>query len=148
VAYNFEKNYIDNQSKPILWTWRRTTSHCQWEGIECHKSKSISTINLSNYGLKGTLHNLSFSSFPNLIGLNIYNNSFSGSIPSKIGLLTELRVMDLDGNTLSGTIQGSIGNMTNIKNCTFQITRCLEQSHPQNNLSGSISPSIRITWSI
>ncbi|AES80522.1 putative protein kinase RLK-Pelle-LRR-XI-1 family [Medicago truncatula] len=133
------KASFDNQSQSILSTWKNTTNPCsKWRGIECDKSNLISTIDLANLGLKGTLHSLTFSSFPNLITLNIYNNHFYGTIPPQIGNLSRINTLNFSKNpiigsipqemytlrslkgldfffcTLSGEIDKSIGNLTNL----------------------------------
>lgn len=50
------KTNLDNQSQASLSSWTSGTSPCMWEGIVCDESKSVSTINVTNFGLKGTLH--------------------------------------------------------------------------------------------
>ncbi|KDO43019.1 hypothetical protein CISIN_1g038671mg, partial [Citrus sinensis] len=50
----------------------------------------------------------------NLAFLYLYNNSFSGSIPSEIGRLKSLSDLELSGNKLCGSIPHSLGNLTQI----------------------------------
>ncbi|MEN8249449.1 MAG: gliding motility-associated C-terminal domain-containing protein [Bacteroidota bacterium] len=47
-------------------------------------------------------------------GINLSNNNLSGSIPSEIGNLAELRHIDLSYNLLTGSIPVEIGNLTNL----------------------------------
>lgn len=94
------KDSFENNSQALLSTWTKATSPCKWEGIQCDKSKSISSINLANYGLKGKLQTFSFSSFPNLLELNIYNNFFYGTIPPQIGNLSKIIVLNFSTNLL------------------------------------------------
>ncbi|KAG2404161.1 MDIS1-interacting receptor like kinase [Vigna angularis] len=97
------KHSFDNHSQSLLSTWRGNNP-CTWKGIQCDKSKSVSTINLSSYELKGTLHTLSFSILPNLLSLNIYHNSFHGTIPPQIGNLTKVNVLNFSSNSFHGSI--------------------------------------------
>jgi Leucine-rich repeat (LRR) protein len=128
------KNSFDNQSQTLLSTWKNTTNPCNnWQGITCDKkSNSISTINLENLGLKGTLHSLPFSSFPNLITLNIYNNHFYGTIPPQIGNMSKINVLNFSLNPFDGSIPQEM--------CTLKTLQKLDLS--QCKLSGAIPSSI------
>ena len=80
---------LDNQSQSLLSSWAGD-SPCNWFGISCDKSGSVTNISLSNSSLRGTLNSLRFSSFPNLIELILHNNSLYGFIPSHINECREL----------------------------------------------------------
>ena len=69
-------------------------------------------INLPKASLQDNLNNFSFSSFPNLVRLNLSYNALSGTIRPNISALSRLSFLDLSDNKLSGTIPGEIGNMT------------------------------------
>nr|KYP57249.1 putative LRR receptor-like serine/threonine-protein kinase At4g08850 family [Cajanus cajan] len=127
------KDSLYMPTNDLLSTWSGN-SPCKWEGIQCDKSNSVSTIKLANYGLKGTLHTLNFSSFPNLLTLDINNNSFYGTIPPQIeiGMLTSLRYIDLSRNSLSGTIPKTIGNLSSLNILSLS----------ENSLSGPIPNSL------
>ncbi|XP_034899755.1 uncharacterized protein [Populus alba] len=104
---------LDNQSQSLLSSWAGD-SPCNWFGISCDKSGSVSNISLSNSSLRGTLNSLRFSSFPNLIELFLPNNSLYGSIPSHIGNLSNLSILDLSYNNISGNIPPEIGNLESL----------------------------------
>nr|POE79250.1 mdis1-interacting receptor like kinase 2 [Quercus suber] len=76
---------LDDQNQS-LFSSRVGNSPCNWSGISCNEFRSVIHINLTGSGLKGTLHAFSFSFFPNLLGLNLSNNSLYGTIPSFLGL--------------------------------------------------------------
>ncbi|KAJ6971045.1 MDIS1-interacting receptor like kinase 2-like [Populus alba x Populus x berolinensis] len=104
---------LDNRSQSLLSSWAGD-SPCNWFGISCNKSGSVSNISLPNSSLRGTLNSLRFSSFPNLIELILRNNSLYGSIPSHIGNLSNLSILDLSFNSISGNIPPEIGNLESL----------------------------------
>ncbi|KAF3457407.1 hypothetical protein FNV43_RR02064 [Rhamnella rubrinervis] len=154
------KNSLHNQTNhPLLPSWKlipsTNSSHsscCRWTGIVCNEFGSVTEINLTTSNLKGTLQYFNFSSFPNLLSLDLYNNSLYGSIPSHISNLSRLTHLDLSLNQLSGNIpfeismlvsleefwlyhnsfSGSIpafiGNLSKLSNLDFS----------ENNITGSI----------
>jgi len=93
----------DNHSQSVLSSWVGS-SPCKWLGITCDNSGSVADFSLQHFGLRGTLHSFNFSSFPNLLTLNLRNNSLYGTIPLEIGLLTSLNFLYLDKNNLTGRI--------------------------------------------
>ncbi|KAL6329655.1 hypothetical protein AAG906_026383 [Vitis piasezkii] len=133
-----------------------------WKAMTCHKSGSVSNLELYSCGLRGTLHNLNFSSLPNLLTLELstnnligpippsignlrnlttlylFENKLSGSIPQEIGLLTSLNDLDLATNSLTGPIPPSIGNLRNLASLYLYT----------NKLSGSIPQEIGLLRSL
>ncbi|KAK3221066.1 hypothetical protein Dsin_015036 [Dipteronia sinensis] len=75
---------------------------------------TVTEINLSFTGLTGTLQKLDFSSFLNLLRLDLKTNKLSGSVPSNIGLLSKLQFLDLSTNDLNGTLPLSLANLTQV----------------------------------
>ncbi|CAO2836141.1 unnamed protein product [Amaranthus hypochondriacus] len=82
--------------------------------------------NQSSFGLQYN----QVSSFPPSIFLS--NNKFNGTIPSEIGRLKQLHVLDLSRNNITGTIPDSIANLVNLE--------VLDLSF--NDLSGAIPLSL------
>ena len=80
------KAHITKDFQGILTTnWSTKSSYCTWYGISCNAPQQrVSTINLSNMGLEGTIApqvgNLSF-----LISLDLSNNYFHAFLPKEIG---------------------------------------------------------------
>ncbi|XP_042480613.1 MDIS1-interacting receptor like kinase 2-like [Macadamia integrifolia] len=138
------KATLQNYSVSALRSWKLTSSSsapipcCNWFGITCNKARtSVVEISLPGLELQGTLHNFTFSSFPNLLRLNLSLNGLTGPIPVHIGSLSKLTLLDLSnnylssvlpplsnlsslkfldlyGNEISGTIPLEIGNMKNL----------------------------------
>ena len=63
--------------------------------------------------------------------LGLYQNALSGSLPSSLGNLTDLQVLQLSSNELSGTLPSALGNLNNLREMWLQ----------GNQFSGSL-PSV------
>ncbi|KAF3433158.1 hypothetical protein FNV43_RR24260 [Rhamnella rubrinervis] len=87
---------------------------CKWYGISCNQAGSVTQIDLSDRGINGTLQNLDFTSFPNLVRLVLYGNHFSGTIPATIGIASKLQLLDLSSNSLHGALPLSLANLTQV----------------------------------
>ncbi|MQM00877.1 hypothetical protein Taro_033631 [Colocasia esculenta] len=105
---------------------------CNWTGITCDATAGVVGIDLQHLGLRGTLENLNFSSFPSLISLSLSNNSLSGGLPPSLGNLSKLTHLTLDGNRISGPIPPEIGSLGELQ--------VLDLS--ENNITGGIPPSL------
>ena len=119
--------------QPILNSWvahinSTALSPCKWRGIACNDEGSVTEINLSYTGLKGTLENLDFFSFPNLLRLDLKYNHFTGTIPTNIGTLFKLQFLDLSANSLNGSLPLSLANLTQV----------YELDVSRNNITGKI----------
>ncbi|XP_026431312.1 MDIS1-interacting receptor like kinase 2-like [Papaver somniferum] len=127
------KSTLVNQTHLLLPSWKihstaSTTNPCKWYGITCNNQGSVVELSLVNLGLQGTLHNLNFSSFSNLVILQLSQNNLFGTIPSQIGNLRSLVTLDMSLNKLTGSIPASVGNLRNLTYLSFF----------QNELSGSL----------
>ncbi|KAK8999012.1 hypothetical protein V6N11_070191 [Hibiscus sabdariffa] len=152
------KASLPNTTQTLLSSLWDGSNHCNWIGVTCDGTGSLTNLSLADYGLSlgGTLDNLNFLSFPNLIWLHLRNNSlygpipshignlsklifldlafnsFSGNIPSEICLLKSLELISLESNEISGPIPRDIGSLSSVSNINFG----------NNNLSGPIPSSI------
>ncbi|CDP14155.1 unnamed protein product [Coffea canephora] len=95
-------------------TATNTSAHCQWYGIVCNDAGSVTEILLPNYGIYGELTNFSFSSFPNLVSLDISGNELYRVIPQQIGALSKLTYLNLSSNYLQGQLPSSLVNLTQL----------------------------------
>ncbi|KAM3707736.1 hypothetical protein ACJW31_02G045900 [Castanea mollissima] len=110
------KASLDNQSKSLLSSWVGDCPCINWVGITCDDLElGVTRLNLSSFGLKGTLYNLNFSSFPNLHTLCLLQNSLYGTIPDSIGDLSRLTHLDFSYNNLSSTFPSSIFNLSKLR---------------------------------
>ena len=117
--------------------WLSNQTICSWEGVTCHPDMDeVDDLTLND--LAGTLptelalltsmqqlfvtaSNLLHGKLPSEIGLlsnlmllQFSNTAISGEIPSEIGLLTGLTSLQLTANTFTGMLPVSIGTMTNL----------------------------------
>ena len=69
----------------------------------------------------------------NVTGLDLSEESLSGSIPSELGDLLELTRLDLSDNSLTGEIPRELGNLTNLTELRLS----------GNNLTGCIPEALR-----
>uniref|UniRef100_A0A6N2LKH5 non-specific serine/threonine protein kinase n=1 Tax=Salix viminalis TaxID=40686 RepID=A0A6N2LKH5_SALVM len=126
------KASLDNQSQSLLSSWVGTSPCQNWVGITCDNSGSVSNLTLQGFGLRGTLHDFNFQSFPNLLILNLAKNSFYGSIPPHISNLSKIIIFDLCYNDFTGGIPPEIGLLKNL----ILLRLCV------NHFSGSIPHEI------
>ncbi|KAI6694382.1 hypothetical protein NL676_022092 [Syzygium grande] len=111
------KSTLNNQSRPLLSSWQgENACSSNWIGITCDLPGFVTSLNLSNKGLRGMLGALNFTALPHLISLDLSNNSFRGPVPQEVGKLRSLIRLNLYGNNLNGFIPTSIGNLSNLEN--------------------------------
>ena len=54
-----------------------------------------------------------------VIALRLWNNNLSGELPSELGQLSALRVLNLDGNSLTGPIPAALGDLERLENLSL-----------------------------
>ncbi|XP_052487429.1 MDIS1-interacting receptor like kinase 2-like [Gossypium raimondii] len=133
---NWKASLLSLTNRSVLPSWTVSPGNaqanpCGWFGIHC-KGDSVSRINLTSYGVKGTFHAFPFSSLPNLEELDLSINGLFGTIPRQINQLSNLTYLDLSYNQLSGRIPPQIGQLIHLK--TLHLV--------QNLLNGSIPEEI------
>uniref|UniRef100_A0A803PIM9 non-specific serine/threonine protein kinase n=1 Tax=Cannabis sativa TaxID=3483 RepID=A0A803PIM9_CANSA len=94
---------------PTPLSWSNSVNYCDnWKGIECSSSGKVTTINLANQSLMGTLPS-NLNSLKKLTFLNLQGNSLNGSLPL-LSNLSLLKQIYLDSNNFtsvpSGCFQG------------------------------------------
>ncbi|KAM3681700.1 hypothetical protein ACJW31_12G018300 [Castanea mollissima] len=119
--------------QPILNSWveqinSTASSACMWHGIACNDEGSVAEINLAYSGLKGTLENFDFLSFPNLLRLDLRFNKLKGTIPMNIGMISKVQYLDLSINSFNGSLPLSLANLTQV----------YELDVSQNNITGKL----------
>ncbi len=101
--------------------------------FECdnHIPSRVTSIDLRDRGLSGSLPS-SLGQLSNLRHLDLVDNFFSGVIPSSLGQLSNLEYMDLSNNFLSGEIPAALG----------QLTQLWFLACKNNTISGEIPPTL------
>ncbi|CAI9276211.1 unnamed protein product [Lactuca saligna] len=103
-----------------------------WFGVVCNANWRIQRLSLSSSGLKGTLHQFSFSLLHNLTHLDLSVNNFTGPIPLEIQLLSKLVYLNISLNNFCGVIPREIANIRQLTDLDLS----------KNNLTGSIPQEI------
>jgi hypothetical protein len=82
---------------------------CSWIGITCNAAYDVISIDLSAYGISGSIPSSLFH-ITSLTSLYLEHNSFSGTLPETLYKLSNLKILDLSNNYLSGSLSDNIGN--------------------------------------
>ena len=148
---------LELEAKALMETrwWNGTSngtslSHCKWRGITCSDGGSVTEINMAgaHFHLGDCTIKLNFSSFPNLVRLDLSDMTLLGSIPHKIGKLSKLTYLDLSNNYLKDELPISLANLTQL--VTFDISyNAINGSIPSflGNLTKLVIPFL-LLWAI
>eukprot|EP00978_Attheya_sp_CCMP212_P010881 scaffold26486_cov26-Attheya_sp.AAC.1 len=107
----------------IAWNTTTPSDPCldMWVGVSCDTDNKITKLDLGSrgsFGLNGTLPS-DIGLLTNLEKLDFSNNQVSGTIPIQIGLLTNLESLFFNNNQLTGPIPTQIGLLTNLEVLDF-----------------------------
>ncbi|XP_031095435.1 MDIS1-interacting receptor like kinase 2-like isoform X2 [Ipomoea triloba] len=103
------KSSLDLTSQKLLSSWVVGGSHCNWTGINCNVDGSITSLNLTGYGLR---ENLCLGQ--SLENVSVAYNEFSGKIPKSLKYCTTLYRLRLESNELYGDISKDFGIYPNL----------------------------------
>ncbi|KAJ0691422.1 putative transferase, protein kinase RLK-Pelle-LRR-IX family [Helianthus annuus] len=107
---------LSTSISPTPSTWR-TDDFCVWEGIECDNTRHVTAINLVSKSLTGTLPS-NLNSLSQLKTLSLQRNSLSGDLPT-LANLTFLTEVYLDANNFTSIPSNFFLGLTNLQ--TFSI---------------------------
>ncbi|XP_023742217.1 probable LRR receptor-like serine/threonine-protein kinase At3g47570 isoform X1 [Lactuca sativa] len=77
---------------------------------------SLRFFDISNNSLSGVLSPNVYINLPNLEGLHIFSNQFTGQVPHGFWKLKGIRRLMLSLNNFTGSIPPEVGNLTRLKN--------------------------------
>ena len=80
----------------------------------------LTYLNLEGVGLKSTIPEELFSSWPHMESLYLNDNDITGELPSSIKHLSSIEVLWLGGNNLGGSIVSEIGELKSLKDLSLQ----------------------------
>lgn len=121
---------VDQWSTSSSWL---SMEECSWFGIGCDDAGVVTSLELSNNRLTGSLPPELALLSSSLVLLDVSENQISGSFPSEFGLLSQLDTLLVDNNLLLGSLPSEIGLMTSLT--TWHIE--------YNDLTGSVPDSIQ-----
>ncbi|KAK2361714.1 receptor kinase TMK4 [Trifolium repens] len=157
TEYN-EADYMSDFLKALNPTptgWSNKTHYCEWKGISCDSSRSVTSIMLPSSSLTGTLppylNNLSrnlhtltgtippaFSNLTSLVNLTLAENYLNGSIPDSLKTLPQLQLLDVSNNNLSGVIPKFSSKVKlNVTGNAFLVPNMSKQSGVENTTTPS-----------
>ncbi len=110
--------------------WGEDCDICSWYGISCNRDGRVVGINLYQNNLTGTLP-VEVSNLDDLVSFELWRNAVGGTIPSEYLNMSNLIRLNLAENNLSGVIP-AFG-----PNCNLQLL-----SLYFNNLSGSLPANL------
>ena len=108
---------VAGDEKPVTTTSASVVLNLSGRGLTAVPMSAFSDtkteeLNLSNNALTGALPS-QVGALQNLKVLNLSNNNFTG-VPAEIGQLSKLEVLDLSDNKLTG-LPNELGNLLNLK---------------------------------
>jgi Leucine rich repeat N-terminal domain len=92
--------------------WEIDPDPCNWDGVSCSGAGQVLRVEVSGFGLTGSIPDL--SGLTNIQYLDFDNNRISGSIPVSMLKLSTLEEIHIGNNLLSGNIP-AIGSMASLQ---------------------------------
>lgn len=160
ILLSFKDSIQDPKNSLSSWSNSSNAHHCNWTGITCSTSPSltVTSLNLQNLNLSGEISSsicdltnlgllnladnffnqpipLHLSQCSSLESLNVSNNLIWGPIPDQISQFQSLRVLDFSKNHIEGRIPESIGSLVKLQVLNLG----------SNLLSGSV-PSVFVNF--
>ena len=111
-------------------------NECEWFGITCvatPEGNCVERILFENNGLSGTIPT-ELGLLTNIIVLGMEQGTTTGSIPSELGQLQGMIFIDLDFNELTGSIPTEIYQLTKLQ--TLDLNVNLLTGSLENNIGG------------
>jgi len=117
--------------------WLSDAQVCNWFGVSCNNNGDMIGLDLYDNSLSGSLPS-ELGLLTDLQILRLASNALSGSLPSELGLLTDLQVLRFNHNTLSGNLPSELGLFENLQRLYLD----------SNSLVGSIPSELELLTSL
>ena len=111
--------------------WLTTAPIGQWHGVTTDGNGRVTSLDLNDNQLSGTIPT-QLGNLANLKELLLTRNQLTGTIPAELASLTGLEILALGGNQLTGTIPTWLGNLANLEELYLW----------ENELTGTIPPEL------
>ncbi|PSS01823.1 inactive leucine-rich repeat receptor-like protein kinase [Actinidia chinensis var. chinensis] len=133
ILLTFKASIEDPTNSLSNWSNSTATNLCNWTGVTCTSSLSlsISSLNLQSLNLSGEISS-SLCKLPSLAHLNLAENLFNQPIPLHLSECSLLETLNLSNNLIWGTIPDQISQ--------FEALTVLDLS--RNHVEGKIPESI------
>ena len=122
---------LNHATGGLNWTlnenWLTDRPLREWSGVDVDGQGRVIRLDLVNNGLTGTIPS-ELGSLTNLRSLNLGANGLTGSIPAELGSLANLETLELSNNELTGSIPEELGLLANLESLALS----------NNGLTGSI----------
>ena len=112
-------NSTDGENWSRNTNWLSAQPLADWHGVTTDADGRLSEVRLPENLLQGELPS-ALGSLTNLILLQLGYNQLSGSIPTGLGGLANLETLSLENNQLSGSIPPRLGNLTNLETLSLE----------------------------
>ncbi|MCB0184041.1 MAG: hypothetical protein KDE31_07250, partial [Caldilineaceae bacterium] len=100
----------------MQWTdhtnWLQNDSPCTWFGVLCNNGH-VFALALPQNNLRGALPT-ALGDLSGLVILQLPNNQLTGELPLELGNFSQLQTLDLYGNQLRGQLPFTLGNLTQL----------------------------------
>ena len=109
---------LNHATGGLNWTlnenWLTDRPLREWSGVDVDGQGRVIRLDLVNNGLTGTIPS-ELGSLTNLRSLNLGANGLTGSIPAELGSLANLESLELSNNELTGSIPEELGLLGNLR---------------------------------
>ncbi|KAH0899794.1 hypothetical protein HID58_049362, partial [Brassica napus] len=139
---NLDDDVFSSFSYPKTNSWSNKSDCCSWDGITCHaKSGEVVELDLSSSCFHGKLSSKSsLFKLQRLRVLNLaYNDLGSSEIPSQLGTLKELTLLNLSNTLSSGPIPTELLHLTKLVSLDLSSNSLSAQKSFLNNLSQNLT---------
>ncbi|XP_050237128.1 receptor-like kinase TMK4 [Mercurialis annua] len=102
---------------PASWSTKSSTGFCDWKGIQCDSANRVTTINLANQDLSGSLPK-DISTLAQLKTLSLQGNKLSGDLPNLANLIN-LQSLFLDTNNFTSVPAGCFKGLTSLQSLSI-----------------------------
>lgn len=103
----------DPDGMPMNMNWNTPAHLNTWYGVTTNNAGRVTALHLDNNNLSGFIPS-ALGGLTDLQILDLSTNNLSGLIPPALGNLPNLRVLRLDGNLLRGALPAALGRLRNL----------------------------------